>query len=189
MGSRGPRGSTRRPGRQRLTPDSWAREREPGRSRRDSMRGDPGGSVAQRAANGDVGPRRGAVLPPVSPLSPQEKSLTLRSMRRVRSTRGASVCLLAFHPLVLSEFERLLADLPFSVHARRLEPDLIADPAKLVVPKASVFVLEEPRPSSHDGGPGRGRPGPPPDRSRDRGGRELRPGRRPLPFSGLAPRD
>ena len=63
-------------------------------------------------------------------------------MRRVRSTRGTSVCLLAFHPLVLSEFERLLADLPSSVHARRLEPDLIADPAKLVVPKASVFVLE-----------------------------------------------
>ena len=63
-------------------------------------------------------------------------------MRKVRSTRGTSVCLLAFHPLVLSEFERLLADLPASVHARKLEPDLIADPAKLVVPKASVFVVE-----------------------------------------------
>jgi DNA-binding NarL/FixJ family response regulator len=52
------------------------------------------------------------------------------------------VCVLAFHPLVLSEFERLLSGLPVSVHGRRLEPDLIADPAKLVVPKASVFVVE-----------------------------------------------
>ena len=52
------------------------------------------------------------------------------------------MCLLAFHPLVLSEFERLLTDLPFTVHARRLEPDLMADPAKLTVPRASVYVLE-----------------------------------------------
>ncbi len=63
-------------------------------------------------------------------------------MRRVSSTRRASVCILSFHPLVLSEFERLLSELPLTVHGRRLEPDLIADPAKLVVPKASVFVVE-----------------------------------------------
>jgi DNA-binding NarL/FixJ family response regulator len=63
-------------------------------------------------------------------------------MPRARSTRRASVCLLAFHPLVLSEFERLLSDLPFSVHSRRLEPDLMADPARLAIPRASVFVLE-----------------------------------------------
>ncbi len=43
---------------------------------------------------------------------------------------------------MLSEFERLLSDLPFSVHARRLEPDLMADPAKLAVPRASVYVVE-----------------------------------------------
>ena len=60
----------------------------------------------------------------------------------MRSPRRASVCLLAFHPLVLSEFERLLSELPFSVHARRLEPDLMADPSKLTVPRASVYVLE-----------------------------------------------
>ena len=62
--------------------------------------------------------------------------------KAVRSPRRASVCLLAFHPLVLSEFERLLSELPFSVHARRLEPDLMADPSKLTVPRASVYVLE-----------------------------------------------
>ena len=53
-----------------------------------------------------------------------------------RPTRRASVCLLAFHPLVLSEFQRLLENEALSVHARRLEPDLIADPAKLNVPQA-----------------------------------------------------
>jgi len=63
-------------------------------------------------------------------------------MRKAASTRRSSVCLLSFHPLVLSEFERLLSELPLSVHGRRLEPDLIADPTKLVVPKASVFVVE-----------------------------------------------
>jgi DNA-binding NarL/FixJ family response regulator len=52
------------------------------------------------------------------------------------------VCLLAFHPLVLSEFERLLSDHPLSVTGRRLETDLIADPTRLDVPKASVYVLE-----------------------------------------------
>ena len=59
-----------------------------------------------------------------------------------RPTRRASVCLLAFHPLVLSEFQRLLENEALSVQARRLEPDLIADPAKLNVPKAAVYVVE-----------------------------------------------
>lgn len=63
-------------------------------------------------------------------------------MPKARSPRRASVCLLAFHPLVLSEFERLLSELPFSVRGRRLEPDLIADPTKLTIPKAAVFVVE-----------------------------------------------
>ena len=52
------------------------------------------------------------------------------------------MCLLAFHPLVLSEFERLLSDHPLSVTSRRLETDLLADPTRLDVPKASVYVLE-----------------------------------------------
>ena len=63
-------------------------------------------------------------------------------MPKARSPRRASVCLLAFHPLVLSEFERLLSELPFTVRGRRLEPDLIADPTKLTIPKAAVFVVE-----------------------------------------------
>lgn len=73
---------------------------------------------------------------------PGGKSLNLKLVRKGSATRRASVCLLSFHPLVLSEFERLLSELPLSVHGRRLEPDLIADPAKLSIPKASVFVVE-----------------------------------------------
>ena len=63
-------------------------------------------------------------------------------MPKARSPRRASVYLLAFHPLVLSEFERFLSEHPFSVHGRRLEPDVIADPAKLALPRCSVYVLE-----------------------------------------------
>jgi DNA-binding NarL/FixJ family response regulator len=63
-------------------------------------------------------------------------------MNNSRSTRRASVCLLAFHPVVLSEFERLLSGFPLSVRGRRLEADVLADPSKLVVPKASIFVIE-----------------------------------------------
>ena len=50
--------------------------------------------------------------------------------------------MLAFHPLVLSEFERLLAEHPLTVGGRRLDADLIADPSNLLIPKASVYVLE-----------------------------------------------
>jgi DNA-binding NarL/FixJ family response regulator len=43
---------------------------------------------------------------------------------------------------VLSEFQHLLESESLSVQARRLEPDLIADPAKLNVPRAAVYVVE-----------------------------------------------
>jgi DNA-binding NarL/FixJ family response regulator len=61
---------------------------------------------------------------------------------KTRTSRRASVCLLAFHPLVLSEFERLLSGESLSVSQRRLEADLIADPSKLSVPRAGVYVVE-----------------------------------------------
>ena len=67
------------------------------------------------------------------------------------------MCLLAFHPLVLSEFERLLSDHPLAVTGRRLESDLIADPSRLEVPKASVYVLESHAHRPTTGGPRRRR--------------------------------
>jgi len=63
-------------------------------------------------------------------------------VQKPRSSRRVSVCLLAFHPLVLSEFERFLAGHPLSVHPKRLEPDVIAEPGKLTFPKASVYIVE-----------------------------------------------
>lgn len=70
------------------------------------------------------------------------ESRNLPAVPKARSARRASVCLYAFHPLVLSEFGRLLSEDSFAVLSRRLEPDLLADPSKLVVPKASVYVME-----------------------------------------------
>jgi DNA-binding NarL/FixJ family response regulator len=61
---------------------------------------------------------------------------------KARSNRRPTVCLLAFHPLVLSEFERILSEEAFALNVRRLEPDLMADPEKLSIPKAAVYVLE-----------------------------------------------
>src|SRR6185436_10585233 len=79
----------------------------------------------------------------VGPLQRRGKSRTLLSVVKAsRPTRRATVCLLAFHPLVLSEFQRLLENESLVVHPKRLEPDLIADPAKLNVPKAAVYVVE-----------------------------------------------
>ena len=63
-------------------------------------------------------------------------------MVKPRATRRANVCLLAFHPLVLSEFERLLSGNAFALTVRRLEPDLMADPDRLAIPKAAVYVVE-----------------------------------------------
>jgi DNA-binding NarL/FixJ family response regulator len=85
----------------------------------------------------------GARLQPTRRLLPvRPKSRTLDKVNSARSTRRATVCLLAFHPLVLSEFERLLSGFPLTVRSRRLEADLLADPSKLLVPKASIFVIE-----------------------------------------------
>jgi DNA-binding NarL/FixJ family response regulator len=76
------------------------------------------------------------------PLPAASKSRNLGSVQKGSSPRRPTVCLLAFHPLVLSEFERFLSGHPISVHLRKLEPDVIADPGKLVFPKASVYVVE-----------------------------------------------
>ena len=63
-------------------------------------------------------------------------------MYKSGSARRPTVCLLAFHPLVLSEFERFLTGHPVTVHSRRLEPDVIAEPGKMAIPKSSVYVVE-----------------------------------------------
>lgn len=63
-------------------------------------------------------------------------------MRKVSSPPRATVCLFSFHPLLLSEFRRLLSgDNEARVLDRRVEPNRAPD-AALTVPRASVYVIE-----------------------------------------------
>jgi DNA-binding NarL/FixJ family response regulator len=55
------------------------------------------------------------------------------------STRKISVCLLANHPLVLAEFQRLLSTVPARVQPKRVEPQLSG---KASLPRASVYVVD-----------------------------------------------
>ena len=63
-------------------------------------------------------------------------------LRKAASTRRATVCLFSFHPLLLSEFERLLSgDDGAVVINRRVEANQPPD-ASLSVPRAAVYVIE-----------------------------------------------
>jgi DNA-binding NarL/FixJ family response regulator len=56
--------------------------------------------------------------------------------------RRISVCLAAFHPLVLAEFERRLAPGLFRIISRRFETDGSGVLVPMAVPAASVYVVE-----------------------------------------------
>lgn len=63
-------------------------------------------------------------------------------MRKPSSSHRATVCLFSFHPLLLSEFERLLSgENEARVLDRRVEHNQVPD-ATLPVPRASVYVIE-----------------------------------------------
>ena len=53
-----------------------------------------------------------------------------------------SICLLSPHPLVLSEFERLLSKPEFKVISKQLESTLAPDLRSLEPPKAQVYVID-----------------------------------------------
>lgn len=53
-----------------------------------------------------------------------------------------TVCILSPHPLVLSEFERILEKAPFKVVAQQLESVLAPDLRHLEPPKANVYVID-----------------------------------------------
>lgn len=63
-------------------------------------------------------------------------------MTTKRSNSKLSVCLLSPHPLVLSEFERLLSKQPFKVVTKQLESTLAPDLRNLEPPKANVYVID-----------------------------------------------
>jgi DNA-binding NarL/FixJ family response regulator len=59
-----------------------------------------------------------------------------------RATAKLTVCLLSPHPLVLSEFERLLSKQQFKVIPKQLESTLAPDLRNLEVPKAQIYVID-----------------------------------------------
>jgi two-component system nitrate/nitrite response regulator NarL len=59
-----------------------------------------------------------------------------------RTSTKLTVCILSPHPLVLSEFERILAKSQFKVIIKQLESTLAPDLRTLEPPKAQVYVID-----------------------------------------------
>ena len=59
-----------------------------------------------------------------------------------RASAKLNVCILSPHPLVLSEFERILAKAPFKVFSKQLESTLAPDLRNLEPPRAQVYVVD-----------------------------------------------
>jgi DNA-binding NarL/FixJ family response regulator len=59
-----------------------------------------------------------------------------------RTNSKLTVCLLSPHPLVLSEFERVLNKPQFKVVAKQIESTLAPDLRNLEVPKAQVYIVD-----------------------------------------------
>src|SRR6202790_4024817 len=66
----------------------------------------------------------------------------LENVATKRSNSKLTVCILSPHPLVLSEFERLLAKSQFKVILKQLESTLAPDLRALDPPKANVYVVD-----------------------------------------------
>ena len=59
-----------------------------------------------------------------------------------QKSKRPAVCLFAFHPLLGSEFVRLLPEKEFRLFLRRVDPDRVSDPGGLQMPRASVYAVE-----------------------------------------------
>ena len=64
------------------------------------------------------------------------------SVKKAPKKTPLLVCLLSPHPLVLSEFERVLSNPAFKLISRHLESTLGPDLRHLQVPKATVYVVD-----------------------------------------------
>src|ERR1700675_3369712 len=69
-------------------------------------------------------------------------SIICRTVTTKRTSTKLTVCILSPHPLVLSEFERLLAKSQFKVILKQLESTLAPDLRTLDPPKANVYVVD-----------------------------------------------
>ena len=64
-------------------------------------------------------------------------------MKKRAISRRQKVCLVSAHPLVLKEFERLLAHSEFHVDPCRIESPLLHNLSRLDIPKAPIYVVDE----------------------------------------------
>jgi DNA-binding NarL/FixJ family response regulator len=71
-----------------------------------------------------------------------DDSYTLENVAQTPRVRTVPVCLLSSHPLVLSEFERVLAGPEFRLIPRTLESTLGPDLRRLAMPRAMVYVVD-----------------------------------------------
>ncbi len=76
------------------------------------------------------------------PCSPSAHPIISKSVKKKPKKNALQVCLLSPHPLVLSEFERVLAHPDFKTISRHLESTLGPDLRHLPIPKASVYVVD-----------------------------------------------
>ncbi len=68
--------------------------------------------------------------------------ITSRPVKKAAHKSPLQVCLLSPHPLVLSEFERVLKKSAFKVISKQLESTLGPDLRQLSIPKALVYVVD-----------------------------------------------
>jgi DNA-binding NarL/FixJ family response regulator len=66
----------------------------------------------------------------------------MQSVVKPSKNRALTVCLLSPHPLVLGEFERILAKTSFRVILRQLDQTPAADLSRMDVPRADVFLVD-----------------------------------------------
>src|SRR5258708_967008 len=69
-------------------------------------------------------------------------SIICRTVTTKRTSTKLTVCILSPHPLVLSEFERILAKGQFKVIVKQLESTLAPDLRALEPPRAQVYVID-----------------------------------------------
>lgn len=83
----------------------------------------------------------GSLLPLLVEFNTLDSGECLLSTTKTAPSR-LTVCLLSPHPLVLNEFERLLAKPQFKVISKQLESTLAPDLRQLDPPKAQVYVVD-----------------------------------------------
>jgi len=84
---------------------------------------------------------REQLVPTHLPVRPVFTTLTTVATKRSNSHK-LSICLLSPHPLVLSEFERILSKPDFKVISKQLESTLAPDLRSFEPPKAQVYVID-----------------------------------------------